>query len=192
MAWLGSARRGEVKNLKDNRMSMIYQWKHSHPVPAQIAGEELERIENKYGELSPQKVLDESRSENAVLHSCFEWNNDVAAEKYRLSQAHDLIRHITVKVIQKEQEEPTQIRAFVNTSPNPTQREPFPGTYISVSKAMSDEATRRQVLLNAWSELQAFSRKYSNLSELKPIFDVIENLSCTIFKNKSVCETMVE
>ena len=173
-------------------MSMIYQWKHSHPVPAQIAGEEFERIENKYGELSPQKVLDESRSENAVLHSCFEWNNDVAAEKYRLSQAHDLIRHITVKVIQKEHEEPTLIRAFVNTSPNPTQREPFPGTYISVSKAMSDEATRRQVLLNAWSELQAFSRKYSNLSELKPIFDVIENLSGVIFTDVDNCVNVVE
>ena len=171
---------------------MIYQWKHSHPVPAQIAGEEFERIEEKYGSLSPQTVLDESRDTNAVLHPCFEWNDSIAAEKYRLTQAHALIRHITVKVVQEEQKEPTVIRAFVNTAPNPTPRQPFSGTYINVNKALSDIETRRQVLLNAWSELQAFSRKYSNLSELKPIFDVIENLSGVFFTDTNNCVNVVE
>ena len=67
---------------------MIYKWKVAGlmPVDAQTAGEELNRIYTKNGALNPADIVDESRPEDAPLHDCFEWRDDVAAEKYREQQ----------------------------------------------------------------------------------------------------------
>ena len=41
-------------------------------VSAQIAGEELERIEARDGEITPRAVVDEARPEDSKLHNAFE------------------------------------------------------------------------------------------------------------------------
>ena len=68
---------------------MTYKWKLPGiiPVEAQEAGEELDRIYKKYGELQPSTIVDESRDSSAPLHKCFEWDDQTAAEKYRETQA---------------------------------------------------------------------------------------------------------
>ena len=71
---------------------MVYDWKvNVVNITPQIAGNELARIERKYGSLTPESVVDESRDVNAVLHNCFEWDDAVAAEKYRHTQARHII-----------------------------------------------------------------------------------------------------
>jgi len=63
------------------------------------AVQELERIESLYGSLTPEIVLDASRPNNALFHTLFEWNDDVAAEHYRLQQARTILNNIEIKVI---------------------------------------------------------------------------------------------
>lgn len=63
------------------------------------AVQELERIESLYGSLTPEIVLDASRAKNALFHTLFEWNDDVAAEHYRLQQARTILNNIEIKVI---------------------------------------------------------------------------------------------
>lgn len=63
------------------------------------AVQELERIESLYGSLTPEIVLDASRPKNALFHTLFEWNDDVAAEHYRLQQARTILNNIEIKVI---------------------------------------------------------------------------------------------
>ncbi len=76
---------------------MVYEWKiPKYSLPAQSAGEELERIERKHGRITPGNVLEESRPTGAVLHSLFEWNDSAAAEKFRLEQAREVIGNIAV------------------------------------------------------------------------------------------------
>lgn len=65
-------------------------------VDAQVIGEELERIESDHGLIDPHVVLDESRPEHAPLHKAFEWDDGIAAEKYRLEQSRHLIRSIEI------------------------------------------------------------------------------------------------
>lgn len=38
-------------------------------------------------EITPEQVLEKARDEQSELHKCFEWNDSIAAEKYRLQQA---------------------------------------------------------------------------------------------------------
>ena len=65
-------------------------------VKAQDAGEELERIQQFHGKVTPDIVVDEARPIDSPLHNVFEWDDEKAAENYRHSQARVLIRSIEV------------------------------------------------------------------------------------------------
>lgn len=138
---------------------------------AQAAGEELARIEAEHGSLSPSLVVDESRDESAVLHPVFDWNDKTAAEKYRRVQAGNLIRAVVVQVEEAPSAGP--VRAFVNINAAGYARE---GQYINVHDMLSDEETRKQMVDNAFAELESVRRKYKNVTELDAIFSEIERL----------------
>lgn len=85
-------------------------------VDAQAVGEELERIRSENdGKLLPQDVVEESRSEDAVLHPAFEWIDAVAAEEYRLNQARTLIR--SVRVVTEAVDRPAYVSVRVEQQP---------------------------------------------------------------------------
>lgn len=156
---------------------MVYGWKINYPVPAQVAGEHLENLKQQNGGIiTPQIVLDDSRDEQAVLHSCFTWDDSVAAENYRLYQARKIISSLTVTVEKiNAPEEPKMVTALVNISPLRTK-----GKYVSVEVAMNDVAYREQVLQNALSELRAFQNKYSTYKELAGVCKAIDDFAETI------------
>lgn len=71
-------------------------WGASAPVAAKDAAAELYRIHKKFKGLTAEVVVDESRPEDAPLHPTFEWDDNVAGEKYRLMQASTIIRAIRI------------------------------------------------------------------------------------------------
>ena len=147
---------------------MTYQWKIELPIPAQEAGEYLEKLEKRDGCITAQSLLEESRPENAPLHRCFEWDDAKAAELYRLKQARFIIANLTVTVEEKDVKQ----RGFVSIAET---RET--GRFVSVSRAMKAPEMRAQVLKNALEELLNFRRKYSELTELAEIFRLIDQLA---------------
>lgn len=150
-----------------------YHWgKKHHGVKAQIAGEEIDRIQQRDGVVTKETLLDESRPEEAPLHPAFEWDDTKAAEKYRLTQAKSIINDIVVEVIRTGEDEPKKVPAFVNVVKGLQNN----AQYLSVDVAMSDEDHRKAVLENAKSEFNAFKRKYSNLTELAGVFAEIDKL----------------
>lgn len=151
---------------------MIYKWKlpGMYPVDANMAGEEIEAIYNVKGRCNPADMVERSRPEKAPLHSCFEWNDVTAAEKYRLEQAGGLIRSLTVVVDTTDNpvtEAPVEVRAFHHVE----------HTYQPISVVVNDEDKMKELLQRAMCELDSFKRKYSQLSELKPIFREIDKLA---------------
>ncbi len=112
---------------------------YTNNVEAQDAGEELERINEKYGQTTASNVVDESRPEKAVLHEAFEWDDEVAAEEHRKTQARSLIK--TVRVIHPEKgEQPAFVHVSVLKAYVPAQRvieEP------ELMKSAKDGAIRR-------------------------------------------------
>lgn len=137
---------------------MTYEWKVPlYPVSAQIAGERIEQIYAEKGDVTPESLLDDSRPVTSPLHPCFEWKDDVAAEKYRLIQSKGIIRNlVTVQTSQDSQ--PITSRAFVSINKTPEK-----GTFVPIRVALSDERCKEQVLQNALAELKAFKTKYENL-----------------------------
>lgn len=147
---------------------MVYKYRSFRfPVPAQVVGEELEKIEAKEGELTKENVLKAARAKSSKIHKCFEWDNEKAAEKFRLHQANLLIDSV---VVIYDEAPDTEVRAFVNIGDNAQ------GRFISVRSALENAESKDIVLARAIAELQAFKRKYENLSELSKVFSVIAEL----------------
>ncbi len=147
---------------------MIYKWKIPvFGVSAQDAGEELERIKTERGFLSPEAVVDESRPPEAPLHGCFEWDDAIAAEKYRCQQASHIIRSITVDIERPSNDTPVSVRAFVA----------IPGGYTDIITAIKTPDYHAEILREALDELSAFKKKYNDLCELSLVFEAIEKVS---------------
>ena len=131
---------------------------------ANVAGAMCEQLEKTIG-LTPKNLLDANRAEDAPLHSCFEWNDGEAAEKYREQQARHIINCLCLKTEQKEAE---PVRAFFNIEKT---------VYESTGVIIQQEDKRAALLRQALRELEAFQRKYNTLKELQPVFDAVEQIS---------------
>jgi hypothetical protein len=86
-------------------------------IDAQEAGEELERIKQRDRTIVPEVVVDEARPEDAVLHPAFEWEDPVAAERYRVIQAQQLIKRVRVICPEPTAEPTVQARIAMPTAP---------------------------------------------------------------------------
>lgn len=144
----------------------VYSWKVSglHKVDAQKAGEELEKLTDADKNLSPEKVVEASRSEDAVLHGEFEWNDETAAEKYRVEQARSLIRNLTVKVIEPESKTPVETRAFVHIAQD----------YRPIHTVIKSQTEMEILLATALRDAETFRSKYATLTFLKPVLNDME------------------
>ncbi|MFW9928653.1 MAG: hypothetical protein ACFFD1_04615, partial [Candidatus Thorarchaeota archaeon] len=61
---------------------------------------ELENLEKKYnGMISAEIVSNEAQKKQSPLHDWFDWEDNIAGEKWRLHQARLLINSIKVKII---------------------------------------------------------------------------------------------
>jgi predicted transcriptional regulator len=162
------ARSGNVRfgRLGERRDIMVYQWKTIANIKADAneAGRQFEQLERTVG-VTPQTVLDANRAEDTPLHNEFEWDDDIAAENYRLHQAGQLIRMLCVKPT-TETKDSTPIRAYIRME----------DSYENIGVVVSVKEKRELMLERAKNELRAFKAKYNTLKELKPVFDAIEEV----------------
>jgi hypothetical protein len=149
---------------------MVYRLRENYriPVPADVAGAELERLAGiSGGELTPPRVVESAKKKSSPIHDCFEWDNSEAAQRYREEQARYLIR--SVVVVYSETEPTKEVRAFVNVM-----NEESAPSYRPIGVVMEDRALRAQVLERARMELAGWRRRYSELQEYAEVFSAID------------------
>lgn len=149
---------------------MVYEWKTASYIKADanVAGKQCEELE-RTGGLTPKRLLDANREKSAPLHNEFEWRDDIAAERYRENQARHIIACLCVRAETTNGEKSEPIRAFLKTAPE--------SEYQSLEVILQSADSRSAMLAMALKELKAFQRKYNSLAELKPLFDVLEDIS---------------
>ena len=150
------------------------------PVKAQVVGERLTSIYEKEKLITPELVLEDAKKKNSPLHSCFEWDDTEAANKYRLSQARDLIR--SVIVVKQLDNKEIVVRDFVsirvdhnNALTNNFFQKNATSYYVKTADAMSNDVLRKYTVDMAFRELKAFIDKYKSLTELSDLFDNIND-----------------
>ena len=128
---------------------------------------DAQKVADEIGEqnTTPEEVLEKAKDPDSELHKCFEWDDTVAAEKYRLQQA----RTIMCNLVWVTEDKKDEVRVFYNLT--------FEKSEYHPTKLIMQKPDEYQALLNkAKSELSAFKKKYSMLKELKKVFEDIEEL----------------
>lgn len=127
----------------------------------------IKRLADRDGLILPERVVEAARPKTSPIHDQFEWDDSIAAQKYRLIQASDLIR-VSVEVIDcGGNRDPVMVRAFTSLT---TDRGGEAGSYRATVSVLSDAEMRKQMLSDALAELAAFERKYAMLKELADVF----------------------
>lgn len=132
-----------------------------HGADAQKVAEEISAIGD-----SPtsEDIVEAGRNPDSELHKCFEWDNDIAAEKYRLVQARYIVHHLVIEEKTVPTERP-EIRVFYRPKDS--------SGYTETKRIVRDDDAYKNLLERAYSELRAFKAKYSMLTELNEIFELI-------------------
>jgi len=148
---------------------MIYKWNSlsKRTITAQVAGEELDRIYQKHGIVNSMLVLDESRNEGAVLHGEFEWDDAIAAEQFRLSQASGIIRAVVTVAGTNEDNTPLIIRAYESVDVN---------NYQPLHVIASNDRYMAELLRQAMADANAFQKKYKDLNQFVAVFAEMNKL----------------
>jgi hypothetical protein len=133
---------------------------------------ELHRVaDENEGILRPRDVVDEATPEESPLHPHFEWEDEIAADKFRLFQAAHLIRRVRV-VQETKSGEKVSVRAFVSL---PSDRNDG-GGYRSLV-AVRESGGMGELLAAAKAELAAFRNRYAKLEELGNVFHAIDEIT---------------
>ena len=115
--------------------------------------------------VTPQQIVDFARDSNTELHKCFEWNDSVAAEKYRVQQARLVVCHLVYTETNTDNT-PSKIRVM--------QRSDTEAAYKSTRLIFQNRNEYTRLLERAYAELRAFKERYKTLSELEEILALIE------------------
>ena len=147
-------------------MSYIASWKTGFGslfrADAQLVANEIMSIGDT---ATPAQIVDMARDSSTELHKCFEWNDTVAAEKYRLEQARQVVRILVIKREDGQKDQPE--RRFFH-------KNEYSEGYKSLEFIVRNDTEYEKLLKQALAELHAFKAKYHALSELEEILALID------------------
>lgn len=120
---------------------------------------------------TPEEVVEKAKDESTELHKCFEWNDTIAAEKYRVIQARKIIQMLVVTndTEKNPEEPPVYYRAVVSTNENNR-------SYASVSSIVRNDDAYARLLAAAKRDMAIFKERYKSLKELENIISEIDIL----------------
>lgn len=127
----------------------------------QIRGE-LEALRDEDGLIHPERVVAWAQEHaESALHSQFEWDDNKAAEEYRLWQAR---RTIAIHVVTQEGE-----RRLISLSIDRISG----GGYREVEDVMRRKDLREVALQDALADLRRIRAKYQHLKELAEVWGAV-------------------
>lgn len=145
-------------------MSVTWKLDGLYKADAEKVATELECLGEQY---SLADVVNRARDENSEMHTIFEWDDSVAGQKYREHQAATMIRQLVLTKEENGEQKKTNVRFMVSTGNRDN-------TYTPIKCILRNQNEYEAMLERAMSELRAFKKKYSSLSELEEIFALID------------------
>lgn len=144
---------------------MKYCWKSVSfaNADADKVGEELERIESK-GDLTREAVLEYAKNKKSELNKCFEWDDSIAGEKYRLQQASYVLASISI-IVNEEPRKAT--RMYVNVKKEDKK------IYKNIVSVLENDEEYQQLLDKAEREFISYKESYEELIKLKDLKNII-------------------
>lgn len=123
----------------------------------------LEAHYESHGRLVAAELVEAAADPGHPLHQMFEWRDDEAAARWRVHQARQMIRQVTINVISSRGEgDDFRIRTWIAS-----RSAVGAGAvgYLPEAEVRGDPAQRERVLRQMLRELNALRRRYRHLSE---------------------------
>ena len=157
---------------------MEYKWKLkglTKKVKVDKAVKELQNIKNKCGELTPEAIVQASKSRKSALHKLFEWDNEKASHQYRLQQARTIINNIEIVIVKNN--EPYYVNAYEIVKAE-EKRE-----YKSIDTMSVDEA--EQVRIMVLKNIEYLQKKLSIYEDFTDILIDLNNIKLKVSNIKT-------
>lgn len=151
-----------------------YSWKNAgFNANVQRVGEELEGLE-KTKEITNKNVLEYAKNnKNSELYKCFEWDNTIAGEKYRLRQASQIITSISF-VIEEEPLKKQKVYYSIKSKKEETR------IFKNIKDIIENDDEYSILCEKAKNELETCKNNYEELikrQDLKEIiFEIYKNI----------------
>lgn len=141
---------------------------------AQPAGEIMAQLEAE-GKLTAEELVNVSRPEEAPLHDYFEWDDAIAAEKYRERQGVYLIQAV-IEIDQKQTKSDNTVEVEI--------KKPFYSVeqgdkhYYHIDTIVQDEDKSQKLFEMCVRELKQIERRYEIIRDkLSGVFEEIDKIS---------------
>ena len=145
-----------------------YCWsRHPHGVSVgsldvNAVGEAFANIEKRDGCCRPSRVVELAKNRKSPLHGAFEWDDDVAAHKFRLNQARNLIR--AVGVVVDGGGAPRVVEAFVHVPAVGDEK----AKYLSIEKLQQDPDSYARALNHLFVLVERLEQSVERLQAFAP------------------------
>lgn len=149
---------------------------------ANVTDEVIRLVAEHDDRAAPRVLLEAARDPASPLHRYFTWDDNEAAERYRLSQAGALFRRVKLHIVRVNADGPRKVeinpvRAVVSV---PDDRKRIDSnSYGRTPVVMADERSRESVLRGIARELVALRNKYATFSEFRDVWVVIDDIADT-------------
>lgn len=166
-----------------------YQWKTFayNKVNPNLAGAYIEHLTEEEGFVTPYMLVKRSEDVDAPLHPLFEWDDTVAAEKFRIEQGRGVLRNLVIVREETPDHDSVTVRAFVNvTLPDDEENKDTARGWVSIGRALNDDTMRNELLISALLDIQAFERKYSTLKDSQKLSAVFDAIAEVLEANKEL------
>ena len=119
------------------------------------------------------EILEMAKDESKEIHKLIEWDDTIAAQKFRIVQVRKITHNLEIVEIginnkNKSEKIDVPLKALYHLKDE--------GGYRPTPLIIEDENLYNKLLMTAKSELASFVRKYSILTELEPVFKAIRDL----------------
>lgn len=131
----------------------------------ELVWKELQKIGEQY---TPYDVLEYAKDhEDSELHKCFEWNDSIAAEKWRVQQARWICNSLSV-VVEQRNGTPETMRMIESDKTDQV--------YRPVIFTVRNPEQYLRLLNQALGELRSFEKRYKHITELQNVIEEIEKV----------------
>lgn len=144
-----------------------YSWKYTGSLgDAQKIGEELESIELS-GEVTNEKVLQYAKdNKDSELYKCFEWDDKIAGEKYRLLKASQIISSISF-IVEEEPVKKQKIYYSIKSEKEEARK------FKNIKDILEDDEDYKALLDKARKEFETCKDNYDSLIKREDLKNII-------------------
>lgn len=143
---------------------------------SRVIASELKRIQREQSVITPKTVVSIAANKKSPLHKYFEWEDTIAAERYREWQARQLIA--SVYIVDGNDENAVPLRAFVALRPEEDETDDFMAErgYVSTPSIAGKQSYQLQVLAYARAQLTGWRNRFGAYREFFGVVKEIDKI----------------